>query len=88
MRHRLTAVLVASFSLLGLGCATESAVRIEPQGPTTFDGLHRVEQHSFDEAWAKPGLDLSRYHNVLLEHIEVSYREVKPRPTLRSRANT
>jgi hypothetical protein len=61
---------------------------IEADGPTTFDGLHRVEQRSFAEAWAKPGLDLSHYRNVLLEPIEIAYREAKPQSTLRSQVSS
>ena len=88
MTYRVIAVFVVSLSLVGFGCANESAVRIEPEGPTTYDGLHRVHQYKFDEAWAKPGLDLTLYRNILLEPIEVSYREVKPKTTLRARAGT
>lgn len=88
MRRRGTTVLMAGLVLISAGCVTDSAVRIESEGPTTFDGLHRVEQRSFDEAWAKLDLDLSHYRNVLLEPIEIAYREVKSRSTLRPRAST
>ena len=88
MKRKVTVVLAASLALISFGCATDSVVRIEPEGPATYDGLHAVDQRSFDEAWAKPGLDLTLYRNVLLEPIEVSYREVRPGSPLRSRAST
>lgn len=87
MKRRVFALPLTSLILVSFGCVSGSAVRIEPEGPATFDGLRPVEQHSFDEAWAKPGLDLTPYRNVLLESTEIAYREVKSRSTLRSRAS-
>jgi hypothetical protein len=73
---------MAGLILSSAGCVTDSAVRMEAVGPTTFDGLQRVEQRSFEEAWAKPGLELSHYQNVFLEPIEIAYvvSHVPPEP--------
>ncbi|MEZ5549991.1 MAG: DUF3313 family protein [Pseudomonadales bacterium] len=88
MNRRMIAVWPVSLMLGSSSCVSDSAVRIEPEGPITYDGLHRVEQPSLDEAWAMPDLDLTRYRNVPLEPTEVSCREVKSRSTLHSRTST
>ena len=40
------------------------------------DGLHRVDQAVMDDAWVRPGLDLSRYSKVYFLGTGVSFREI------------
>jgi Protein of unknown function (DUF3313) len=67
--------LALSALLLSLACAG-GPLRFEsgPGAALTHDGLRRLEGTSFDRAWARPGLDLSRYQRILLASGGVHYR--------------
>ena len=64
--------LVAVFSI---GCTTAApTIDTSPTAEVTFDGLHEVLNSAADKAWAKPGIDLSRYTKIKLEGAGVEYR--------------
>ncbi len=60
---------------LFLGC-TSSTPMIDtgPDAVVTFDGLHKVKGSRADEAWARPGLDLSGYSKIMLQGAGIEYR--------------
>jgi hypothetical protein len=41
---------------------------------TTPDGLHRVENWGFGDAFVKPGADLARYDRVLIDAVTIAYK--------------
>jgi hypothetical protein len=52
-------------------------IQVGPAAEVTDDGLHRVDGGTFDRAWVKPGFDLDGYDKILLQPIDMSFREVK-----------
>jgi len=60
---------------LCFGC-TSSTPMIDtgPDAVVTFDGLHKVKGSRADEAWARPGLDLSGYSKIKLQSAGIEYR--------------
>lgn len=53
----------------------------------SFDGLHRVDKSVMDEAYVKPDINLSAYHRILIDPVEVSYKR-KPMQYQGRRAST
>ena len=78
MSHRLRFVVRVGFGLAALAvcaCTTQPpAIDTGPDAEVTFDGLHKVNNAAADEAWAKPGLDLSPYSKVMLDNAGIEYR--------------
>ncbi len=40
----------------------------------TFDGLYPVKGGTADEAWARPGIDISQYSKIMLQGVGIEYR--------------
>ncbi|HWM29537.1 MAG TPA: hypothetical protein VNQ14_13830, partial [Woeseiaceae bacterium] len=60
---------LALVAVVAGGCASKPPeIDTSPGAETTFDGLHRVANARADEAWARPGLDLSGYTKIMLEN--------------------
>ena len=60
---------------LSFGCSSSAPIiDTGPDAEVTFDGLHRVKDSRADEAWARPGLDLSGYSKIKLESAGIEYR--------------
>ncbi len=60
---------------LSFGCASSTpTIDTGPDAVVTFDGLHRVKGSRVDEAWARPGLDLSGYSKIKLQSAGIEYR--------------
>jgi hypothetical protein len=60
---------------LSFGCASSTpTIDTGPDAVVTFDGLHRVTGSRVDEAWARPGLDLSGYSKIKLQGAGIEYR--------------
>ncbi len=61
--------------VLSFGCSsTAPTIDTGPDAEVTFDGLHRVKDGKADEAWARPGLDLSGYTKIRLQGAGIEYR--------------
>ena len=59
MKHSIIMTVVA---LAMAGCAaSEPTIQTGPDAEVTFDGLHRVDNSAFTDAWADPDIDFSRY---------------------------
>ena len=66
---------LALVAVVAGGCASKPPeIDTSPGAETTFDGLHRVSNARADEAWARPGLDLSGYTKIMLENAGIEYR--------------
>jgi len=67
---RLSLIVLAAF-----GCTSQPpAIDTSPDAEVTFDGLHKVTNSRADEAWARPGLDLSGYSRIMLVDAGIEYR--------------
>lgn len=61
--------------LIIAGCAASTpTVDTTDESKVTFDGLYPVKGTRADEAWARPGADLSQYSKVMLHGVGVEYR--------------
>jgi hypothetical protein len=74
-----TGVLLAACLAACLALTACAPVRptIEAGG-TTYDGMVPVRDPGLKEAWVKPDIDISRYHQLLLLPTEVQFRAVRP----------
>jgi hypothetical protein len=69
--------LLAALALLA--CAG-GGPRFDPDAELTHDGLRRLVNTRFDRAFARPGLDLSRYQRIWLVSAGIEYTR-PPEPT-------
>ena len=70
----LTVGFAASVLVLA-GCATSTpTIDTSPEAEVTFDGLYEVKGGSADQAWARPGVDLSQYSKIMLQGAGIEYR--------------
>jgi hypothetical protein len=62
--------------VLGLtGCAASTpTIDMSPDAEVTYDGLREVKGSRADEAWARPGVDLSQYTKIALQGAGIEYR--------------
>ena len=68
------AAVTASLALLA-GCAGSApTIDTSPEAKVTFDGLHEVKGGRADEAWARPGIDISQYSKIMLQGAGIEYR--------------
>jgi hypothetical protein len=70
--------LTAGFAAVVLvltGCAASTpTIDTSPEAEVTFDGLHEVKGGSADQAWARPGTDISQYSKIMLQGAGIEYR--------------
>ena len=72
-------ILALSAMVLG-ACAGEPTLQTGPEAETTFDGLVRVDNSRFSDAWADPDADWARYDQVLPGQAFFEFRAVKKTP--------
>lgn len=61
--------------LLMAGCASSTpTIDTSPDAQLSFDGLFPVKGGSFDAAWARNDVDLTKYSKLMLEGVGVEYR--------------
>jgi hypothetical protein len=73
--------MIMGVTLLGLalsGCARQGLPPVEidsgPGAEVTIDGLHRITNSVFRDAWMKPDADFGVYTKVMLDPVGISYR--------------
>lgn len=69
--------LVAAAAAGLVACATQSGVveyAAEGSSVTTPDGLHRVKNWGFSNAYVKPGADMTRYRQVIIDPVTIAYQ--------------
>lgn len=79
---------LAGFALIGLiaGCAqTPPSIQQGPDAEVTFDGLVRIDNARFKDAWIDPDIDFSRYNKVILGEAAFEFQAVKKTSNLQSR---
>lgn len=65
------AVLIVS------GCASEPTMQEGPDAEVTYDGLNRIDNAAFKNAWADPGADWARYDQIITGDAFFEFRAVK-----------
>lgn len=65
---------VLSLVTLAAGCASSPTLDTTNEANMTYDGLYPVKGGTADEAWARPGIDISQYSKILLEGVGIEYR--------------
>lgn len=63
--------------LLFAACASEPTLQTGPDAETTFDGLVKIENSAYREAWADPDIDFSRYNKMMPGGAFFEFRAVK-----------
>ena len=67
--------IIVLVALIFAGCtASAPTVDTTDASKMTFDGLYPVKGTRADEAWARPGADLSQYSKIMLRSVGVEYR--------------
>lgn len=66
-------VIFVVTTVLISGC-TSAPPTIDTSAEVTFDGLYPVKGGRMDEAWARPGVDLSTYSKIVVEGAGVEFR--------------
>lgn len=65
-------------------CANRPPPKMEietgPGAEITADGLHRVSNSLFEDAWVKPDADFAAYDEIMLDLVSISYKR-KPTTT-------
>lgn len=75
--------------LLLVGCAPAPSIQQGPDAETTFDGLVRIDNSRFANAWIDPDVDLSQYDKIMVGDAVFEFRAVKKSTsqTITRRAN-
>jgi hypothetical protein len=71
-------VLIAAAVLLA-ACAGEPAIQSGPDAETSFDGLVKIDNSRFANAWADPDVDFASYDKIVIGNAEFEFRAVKER---------
>lgn len=67
--------LTVTSIVLAAGCAsTTPSVDTTDEAGMSFDGLYPVKGGSADQAWARPGANISQYSKIMLQGVGVEYR--------------
>ena len=70
-------LLIAGTLLLGACSTAPPTLQTGPDAETTFDGLVRVDNSAFSDAWADPDADWARYDQILPGGAFFEFRAVK-----------
>lgn len=62
---------------LAVGCAQTPSIQQGPDAEYTFDGLVRIDNSRFKDAWVDPDIDLSRYNKIIVGNAEFEFRAAK-----------
>jgi len=71
-------VLIAATVMLA-ACAGEPTIQSGPDAEKSFDGLVKIENSRFVNAWADPDVDFASYDKILIGNAEFEFRAVKER---------
>jgi hypothetical protein len=72
MKSRISRATVA-FVVLASGLLCVSAVAKKEKPPEEWDGLMKTTIKGLDLAYVRPGADMSVYHKIILDPVEVSF---------------
>lgn len=71
---RAVAPCIALLVVGSAGCTSTPRIDTSPDAEVTFDGLHEVQGGRADQAWARPGIDLTQYSKIMLQGAGIEYR--------------
>lgn len=80
MQRTVTLTAIVLFA----GCAGEPTLQEGPDAELTFDGLARIDNAAFQDAWADPAADWARYDTIVPGGAEFEFRAVKKTSTHRA----
>ena len=81
-------VLVIAAAALAVGCSAQPTIQSGPDAEMTFDGLVRIDNSRFSNAWIDPDIDLTAYNKIIPGGAEFQFRNVqRTTGTTRSRSN-
>ncbi len=69
-------ILVAVAAIAGCSSAP-ATIQQGPNAEVSFDGLHSIDNSAFQNAWADPDIDFSRYSKIMPGTAIFEYRAVK-----------
>jgi hypothetical protein len=69
--------LIAGVLMLGACSTAPPTVQTGPDAETTFDGLVRVDNSAFSDAWVDPDADWARYNQIMPGGAFFEFRAVK-----------
>jgi hypothetical protein len=75
--YQMKTILSTAIVLLTVGCAPAPSIQQGPNAEVTFDGLVRIDNSAFKEAWVDPDVDLTQYTKIMPGGAEFEYRAVK-----------
>ena len=69
-----------------VGCSSPPTIQSGPGAETTFDGLVRIDNSRFNDAWIDPEIDLTQYTKIMAGGAEFQFRSVQKtsRTTMRA----
>ncbi len=73
MKRLLSTALVLSL----VACASEPTIQTGSDAEVTFDGLVRIDNSAFSNAWIDPDVDLTQYTKIMPGGAEFEFRAVK-----------
>ena len=72
-------LLSTALIMLLAGCAQAPSIQQGPDAETTFDGLVRIDNARFNDAWIDPDVDLTQYSKIMVGDAVFEFRAVKER---------
>jgi hypothetical protein len=70
-------VIASAAAALVVGCSGQPTVQTGPDAETTFDGLVRIDNSRFANAWIDPDIDLTQYSKIMPGGAEFQFRNVQ-----------
>ena len=70
-------LMVALLATMVAGCSGVPTIQQGPDAEVTFDGLVRIDNSRFKDAWIDPDVDLKSYSKILPVRAEFEFRAVK-----------
>jgi len=70
-------IAIAAAVLVVVGCSAQPEVQTGPDAETTFDGLVRIDNSRFTNAWVDPEIDLTQYNKIMPGGAEFQFRNVQ-----------
>jgi len=71
---RAASYLLAFVMVAGCAASTPPTLDTSSEAEATFDGLYPIKGGAADAAWARPGVDISKYTKIRLQGVGIEYR--------------
>lgn len=68
-------ILTAAALAIIAGCASSNpTIDTNDEAGMSYDGMYPVKDSTADQAWARPGVDISQYSKIMLQGVGIEYR--------------